>query len=319
MSQIVVGVSGSQGGWQALSWAVSEAAATGRALVIAHACRADVAVERLAGIAAARNGGLATISSRRALEALTLQLPAVARGVAAAQLRLGGHRVQLVVRPEPAGELLVGIADRSDLVVVGPPVRPGWLERASTASYVVHHALGPVVVARGDSGVRGGDGRGGDGRGPFRGNVVVGVDGSASARPALAFGFGFAAEHRLPLVALHVTERGSTDVWYDDHLLETHLVGEPAALELLAAEVEPWQHRYPGVAVKRAIFAGPPLSGLLRGADGAALLVVGDRGLGPVRRALLGSVSQGAIERAGEPVAVVRADSEGPFSPHDGT
>jgi len=245
---------------------------------------------------------------------LTLQLPAIARGVAAAQLRLGGHRVQVVVRPEPAGELLVGIADRSDLVVVGPPVRPGWLERASTASYVVRHAPGPVVVARGDSEVRSGDGRG-----PFRGNVVVGVDGSASARPALAFGFEYAAEHRLPLVALHVTERGSTDVWYDDQLLETHLVGEPEALELLAAEVEPWQHTFPRVSVKRAIFAGPPLSGLLRGSDGAALLVVGDRGLGPVRRALLGSVSQGAIERAGEPVAVVRGDGNRPFSPHVGT
>jgi len=314
MSQIVVGVSGSPGGWQALSWAVSEAAATGRALVIVHACRPDVAVDRLGGIAAERNGGLATVGSRRGREALTLQLPAIARGVAAAQLRLGGHRVQVVVRPEPAGELLVGLADRSDLVVVGPPVGPGWLERASTTSYVVHHAPGPVVVARGGSDVRSGDGRA-----SFRGNVVVGVDGSASARPALAFGFSFAAEHRLPLVALHVTGRGSTDVWYEDQMLETHLVGEPDALELLATEVEPWQHRFPHVAVKRAIFAGAPLSGLLRGADGAALLVVGDRGFGPVRRALLGSVSQGAIERAGEPVAVVRGDSDRPFSPHDGT
>jgi len=101
--------------------------------------------------------------------------------------------------------------------------------------------------------------------------------------------------------------------------LEALTLQLPAIARGVARPSCAWQHAFPDVAVKRAIFAGAPLSGLLRGADGAALLVVGDRGLGQVRRALLGSVSQGAIERAGEPVAVVRGDSDRPFSPHDGT
>lgn len=300
MSNVVVGISGSDGSWQALSWAIAEAAATGHPLVVGHACRPESALgSRVAG---------------DGMEALHLLQPALARGVAAAQLRLGGERVRVVVRPEPAGELLVGLATRSDLLVVGAPVRPGWLERVSTTHYAVRHAPCPVVVAKGSS-----TAREGDQPAPFKGNVVVGVDGSPSARPALRFGFTYAAEHGLPLVALHVTARAVTDVWFDDELLETHLVGEPAGLELLASEVEPWQHKHPEVAVKRAVFAGAPLSGLLRGADGAALLVVGDRGLGPVSRVLLGSVSQGAVEHASEPVAVVRGDSDRPWSLHDGT
>jgi nucleotide-binding universal stress UspA family protein len=141
--------------------------------------------------------------------------------------------------------------------------------------------------------------------GRFAGHVVVGVDGSGPARSALEFGFGYAAQHRRLLAAVNVTAHTDYDVWVDDTLLETHLTAEPAALAMLANEVEPWHHKYPDVMVKRALFAGPPLAGLLRAADGAALLCVGDRGRGPTTRALLGSVSHAAVDRAGCPVAIM--------------
>jgi nucleotide-binding universal stress UspA family protein len=42
-------------------------------------------------------------------------------------------------------------------------------------------------------------------------------------------------------------------------------------------------------------------------AKAADLIVVGSRGLGPVRAALLGSVSRGVLGDAGRPVLIVKA------------
>ena len=86
----------------------------------------------------------------------------------------------------------------------------------------------------------------------------------------------------------------------------THFVAEPAGLDLLAQEIEPWAAKYPEVCVKRGVFAGRPVDGLLRAASGAALLVVGE----PVHRTpaqkLLGTVADGAINAADAPVAIVK-------------
>jgi nucleotide-binding universal stress UspA family protein len=78
-----------------------------------------------------------------------------------------------------------------------------------------------------------------------------------------------------------------------------------AALELLAREVDPLEHAYPRVWVKRAVFAGQPLSGLLRAGDGASLLVLGAHASGAARRMLLGSTSLAAVSRATSPVAIL--------------
>jgi hypothetical protein len=85
----------------------------------------------------------------------------------------------------------------------------------------------------------------------------------------------------------------------------THVAAESADLALLAAEVQPWMRMHPAVAVKRAFYASHPLPGLLRAGAGSALLVVGDHGYGRIVRTLLGTVSDGALDAAGCPVAVV--------------
>ena len=144
--------------------------------------------------------------------------------------------------------------------------------------------------------------------GSFRGHVAVGVDGSSHARAALEFAFAYAAEHNRPLVAITVISGTVIESWYPDEEHPPILGGAPAGLDLLAVEVEPWQFKYPDVEVERAVLAGPTLEGLVRGARGAAILVVGSRGLGPIRQALLGSVSHGAIDRSTCPVAVVHGD-----------
>src|SRR5437588_677499 len=101
---------------------------------------------------------------------------------------------------------------------------PGWRdlawaseEVAAARGRLAAHARCPVVVARP---VRGQGGL-------FAGHVVVGVDGSAPARAALAFGFGFAETHGLPLAAVHAAgthhDDQPGDVWVDDTFGETHL------------------------------------------------------------------------------------------------
>jgi nucleotide-binding universal stress UspA family protein len=142
--------------------------------------------------------------------------------------------------------------------------------------------------------------------GPFAGHVVIGIDGSAASRAAVEFGFQEAVLHRRPVAAVHVTTERREDFWYDETLLESHFVAEPAGLDLLAQEIEPWADKYPEVHVKRGVFAGHPIDGLLRAADGAALLVLGERVHRTPAQKLLGTVADGAIDAADAPIAVVK-------------
>jgi nucleotide-binding universal stress UspA family protein len=277
---IVAGLGGTNG-WHALAWAADQAMSTGGRLVLCHACPPQ---SPLAG-----RGPNAPIGL------LELADPQLARAVASARARLGGNRVALQVRPGHAEAVLLDAARTADLVVVGGPGRGRIRGMGSTAHHVAAHAPCPVVVARPVTG------RGG----PFTGHVVVGVADSDAGRAAREFGFGYADVHRGPVAAVRVVAHADQDYWYDETMLSTHFAAEPAQLGLLADEVEPWMRKYPQVPVKRAILTGQPLAGLLRAGRGAALLVVGDHGHGPVMRALLGTVSDGALRAAGEPVAVV--------------
>jgi nucleotide-binding universal stress UspA family protein len=224
---------------------------------------------------------------------LELVDPALARAVARTRTRLGGHRVTVRAEPARASTMILDAARGAQLVVLGPPARTDLLGRIRTAHRVVAHSPVPVVVAR-----RGG----GRTHGPFAGHVVVGVDDTAASRAALEFGFQEAVLHRRPLAAVHVTAERREDFWYDETWLESHFVTEPVGLDLLAQEIEPWAHKYPEVPVKRGVFAGVPVDGLLRAADGAALLVVG----GSTHHTLLGTVADGVIDAADAPVAIVK-------------
>ncbi|HTF10238.1 MAG TPA: universal stress protein, partial [Asanoa sp.] len=101
-----------------------------------------------------------------------------------------------------------------------------------------------------------------------------------------------------------VTGDRRQDYWFDEEMRTTHCAAPPAAVELLAREIESWELKYPDVAVKRAVFGGSPPAGLIRASRGAALLVVG-RSRRTVASARLGSVAGRAIESADAPVATV--------------
>jgi nucleotide-binding universal stress UspA family protein len=275
---IVVGTSGAVEDGPALGWAIDEAKRTRARLTIAHACSHPAGGEGDAQLAG--HPGLANV-------------------IAWARLALGDDHVRVTVGTCPAGRMLVDLVDPSSLLVIGPPSRGGWTHWGSATQYAARHAPCPVVIARRVAE----PGRGA----PFAGHVVVGVDGSPASQAALAFAFGVADRHQLPLAAVYVTGWSAGDVWYDDQLRETHLTTEPEALQLLAREVEPWERAYPRVWVKRAVFcAYRTVDGLLRAADGASLLAVGaDDGLR--HQLLLSSISLDAMSQATGPVVLVPA------------
>jgi nucleotide-binding universal stress UspA family protein len=280
---IIVGASGAADDEAVVAWSIAECRHDGSRLVIAHACsrsRGDEPEEMSVGLAGH---------------------PGLTEAVNHARRELGTDRVTVRVEPLPPGGMLVNLATAADLLVVGPPDRGGWTHWGSTTHYVTRHAPCPVVIARPT--------REASSHATFAGHVVVGVDGSGAAHAGLGFAFAYAEAHHLPVAAVTVARSGVQDLWYDDQLLETHLTAEPAALELLSTEVEAWERAYPTVWVKRVVFAGRPLDGLLRAADGATMLVLGTHARRRGPRVLLGSTSLDAIARAACPVAILQPPS----------
>jgi nucleotide-binding universal stress UspA family protein len=273
---VLVGVGG-RDGRQALAWAVDEAAATGGDVEIVHACRPD--------------SPLAGPSGRVSVDELELSDLPLARAVSTARARLGGDRVHVFVRAGEPAPAVLAAADAADLVVVGAPT-----SHASAVHRIVARAPCPTVVVRPLLAGR---------NAPFAGHVVVGLSDAAGPEATCGFAFRYAAVHRLPLTAVHVTREEREDYWYDERTLSSHFPVEPAALRILARRVEPWMLSFRTVAVKRAVYGGRPMEGLLRAAAGARLLVVGDRAR--VTAPFLSiSLGRAAVDQAGCPVAVVR-------------
>ena len=133
--------------------------------------------------------------------------------------------------------------------------------------------------------------------------IVVGVDGSASARAALRFALDEArlrgaAVRVVGVWHLPVAAYGGAFVPPDPDLagaLEPHM--RLALEETDGSEGD--------VEVETVVREGAPAATLLEEAQDAELLVVGSRGLGGFRGLLLGSVGQQCAHHAPCPVVIV--------------
>lgn len=148
--------------------------------------------------------------------------------------------------------------------------------------------------------------------------IVVGIDGSAAADHALAWARARARRTGAPVRAVMTWEVPA-------HMISTTPLGVGAPP---VAAVEDAARASLDAAMKRAeggpgpittvLRHGPAVATLLAEAQehDAGLVVVGTRGLGPVRRVLLGSVSARIARDSRRPVAVVPPgapiDSSGP-------
>jgi nucleotide-binding universal stress UspA family protein len=147
------------------------------------------------------------------------------------------------------------------------------------------------------------------------GRVVVGVDGSETARKAVRWAareaklrgmklelvsaweipiYSYASRYGFPAISQEMMK--SLTARAEGHLAE--------ALDEARAEARE-------VQIETIAVEGQPAKALVEVAKGADLLVVGSRGLGGFRELLLGSVSQQCAQHATCPVVIVRHLEEG--------
>jgi nucleotide-binding universal stress UspA family protein len=229
--------------------------------------------------------------AKRILERQMEQVRKAGATVAEAHLRTGAA----------ADEILDLVEDlRPGLLVAGSrglgPVKHLLLGSVSEA--LVHHAACPVLVVRG-----------GEGAWPPQ-RIVVGDDGSEAARGAgeLAesiggpFGAGMVLVRAQPIAPRPPDVPDSEREIYDRLLSEDRQRGMKE-LEERAAEVA----RDLGIRPEVRLLMGEEATAAILAAseeDASTLVAVGSRGLGPIRRARLGSVSTKVLRAARGPVLV---------------
>jgi nucleotide-binding universal stress UspA family protein len=148
------------------------------------------------------------------------------------------------------------------------------------------------------------------------GKIVVGVDGSAHAAAALRWSAEEASLRSATLEVVHAwsfvpvatpADSGLVPMAWTDNV-ELLDVTRQAAEEAAAAQVAEVLGADHGATV--SVVQNGPAEALLAAAEGADLLVVGNRGRGNLAAALLGSTSAKVADQASCPVVVVRAQPE---------
>ncbi|MDQ0938999.1 nucleotide-binding universal stress UspA family protein [Streptomyces sp. V1I1] len=281
---VVAGVSQSDASRTGLAWASDEAALRQLPLRLVHALEwppgADpdphVPHPERTWSAHFRSGGEAVL--REAVEFVHARHP----GLEVEARSADGPRARVLVEQGADAALLVVGAKRLNVAEQLFTVSP--LGVTLTA-----HAGCPVVVAR--------EPEHAVGEPPL---VVVGVDGSANSRDAMAFAFEEAAVSgaRLRAVMVRYLHR------------ERAVGGERADVENrsrteLSEATAGWREKYPEVEVDYRVRYGHPARVLAHTAANARCLVVGSRGLGGFRGMLLGSVSHVLLHQATCPLIVV--------------
>ncbi|MGZ4649480.1 MAG: universal stress protein [Kineosporiaceae bacterium] len=217
-------------------------------------------------------------------------------------------------------DVLIEHSGAADLIVVGTRGRAEFKAAClgSVSAAVATRARSPVVVVRGEQPHVPGPGY----------PVVVGVDGSASCRPALDVAADVAAQAHAPLRVVSAWTGPSDEAW----MAADRRAASPNATELVYAAragaeragqdaARRVRQRHPRLEVSVLAVEGRPAAALVAAANDAGLLVVGTRGHGAFTSLVLGSVSHGVVHAARCSVAVIRKPTatrrqERPAAPH---
>lgn len=286
---IVVGIDGSPSSRQALAWAVDQARAERRPLVLASAV----------GVATpAWPSGTTTLPRdyREALEAEARGVMAEARADVTA--RAPEVEVHEVIEPADPRSLLLHLSEHASMAVVGSRGRGpvGTLLLGSVSVALTRHAACPVVVHPRTN------------RGRVRNGIAVGADATADSRAVLEFAYRQASLSGLPLLVLHC-------FW--DVLAEAnaaHVIGGALDYQeervMFAESLAGLGEKYPDVHVTTELAHRTPSQALVAASDRMDLLVIGGHGAGLAQRVIFGSVSVSVVEHATCPVAVVPVGRE---------
>jgi nucleotide-binding universal stress UspA family protein len=199
-------------------------------------------------------------------------------------------------------EMILRVAEQidADLIVVGNRELGGFklLVGGSTSAGVVHGAHCPVLIVRGE-----------ERSWPPRG-VVVGFDYSPAARRAAQAAMTITQLY--PDTAMTLIQVLADTAVHPNAVLRTpeRVETEHASLDREAAALG----RRIGRPVRTVLAVGDPAEVLTKRSDNAAapnLVVVGTRGLGGVRRLVLGSVSTKILHSGHSPLLVIPENNAG--------
>lgn len=146
--------------------------------------------------------------------------------------------------------------------------------------------------------------------------ILVGVDGSPSAKVAVDWAAREAASRNVPLKLVYVLSSPVLMMWPEVPMPAEYgrWQEEQGRTTLGAARevAERAAQQSGGVVAQTEMPTGPVVRTLVDLTEDAAMIVVGSRGLGAFARRMLGSVSSGLVQHAHCPVAVIH--DEDPLS-----
>ena len=207
--------------------------------------------------------------------------------------------LELMTAMSAAAIAIAEAARPGDEIVVGASGHTGGIDGllGSVAMSVVHRSRVPVIVVPGNPVV---------GVGESMQKIVVGVDGSAPSLHALEWAYNEALVAGAELTAVHG--------WIYPYAGQRTAVSEPRtqmqldAMEELKSSLESLGPRLTGASlhIHARLLEQSPADALLEESKDADMVVIGSRGRGAVRAALLGSVSRTVAQHAACPVAEIR-------------
>ena len=283
---VVVGIGAGATGSDAVAWAAAEAATRGAPLRVVHAVPPRLAIDPHGLVPPAAGPPMPGTVAAELVAAALDRATAVAPDLTLSGLLLTGAPARLLVEQSRGAALLV-LGGRECTGTGGRPADALYGRVAARASC-------PVVLVRA---------RPRGARVPAAPSVVVGVDATGSCLPAVDFAFQAAAQRGVPLTAVH---SWSPDAPADlEGACGAAAVIEAEAVEELERVLDRWCTRMPDVPVQGRVVRGVAVAALVAASRGAALVVLGCRGRGPVQSRLFGSVSRQVARAALSPVAVV--------------
>lgn len=147
--------------------------------------------------------------------------------------------------------------------------------------------------------------------------IIVGADGSPAARVAVDWAARDAALRGVPLTVVHVLPAPEMLTWPEPRRLPKLIDWQhEKAKDVIGAALDTAKRatgRTDSPQVESLVLAGATIPALVDLTKDAEMIVVGCRGIGAVRRLLLGSVSAGLVRHAHCPVAVIH--DEDPLMP----
>ncbi len=273
---ILVGVDHSEESFRALDFAVEEATLRKVALEVLWAPSEH--------LRSADGADLQVRAQTQLGEAVTARVPA--------DLDVTVRAV--IDKPESA---LVDSARSAELLVVGARGHGGFLGLGlgSVSLKVAAGAPCPVAVVHPKIEEPGTD---------TEPRIVVGTDGSGSARVALRWALAEASTRELPVVVVNGWMEPAISMNQPGIIPPMEAI-EDAAKELLDTEITFAAQSAPGVTVRAQPVATGGAAALVDSSRGASLVVVGSKGQGNLVGFLLGSVTQQVLTHAGCPAIVL--------------